>query len=126
MTKRREQGNYNVADRYIAVANVGPTEMHKLYFTATETFDKIWRTAHPGATHLVLRSGPWWLVTSMTPAKMNDRGVVCMGAYKLFTTEEAAIMYAIMMASQGKEIMNLMTKPGQFVKCLRGYKWIYS
>ena len=46
----------------------------------------------------------------MFSAKMNDRGIVEMGPYKLFTTEETAIMYATIMASQGKEIMSLDSK----------------
>ena len=31
-----------------------------------------------------------------------------MGPYKLFTTEDAAIMYASMVASQGKEMMRFV------------------
>jgi hypothetical protein len=40
----------------------------------------------------------------MFSARMNDLGTVEMGPYKLFTTEDAAIMYASIMASQGKEM----------------------
>ena len=46
----------------------------------------------------------------MSGAKMNDGGIIKMGLYKLFTTEDAAIMYASMVASQGKEIMSLDSK----------------
>ena len=46
----------------------------------------------------------------MSGAKMNDGGIIEMGLYKLFTTEDAAIMYASMVASQGKEIMNLVMR----------------
>jgi hypothetical protein len=48
----------------------------------------------------------------MFSAKMNDRGTVEMGPYKLFTTEDAAIMYATIMASQGKEFMGLVNRNG--------------
>ena len=76
----------------------------------TEAFDHIWRQASEHARYLVIRSGNRWLVTSMSGAKMNDQGIVEMGPYKLFTTEDAAIMYASMVASQGKEIMNLVMR----------------
>ena len=105
MTKRREQGNYNATDRFVTIAIVNSHDVARRHRTGTETFDHIWRGAPPHITHLVLRSGQYWLVTSMSGAKMNDQGIVEMGPYKLFTTEDAAIMYALMMASQGKEII---------------------
>ena len=105
MTKRREQGHYNAADRFVIMAYVDQYEVSKSHHLGTEPFDRIWRAAHITTTYLVLQSGQHWLVTSMSGAKMNDQGIVEMGPYKLFTTEDAAIMYALMMASQGKEII---------------------
>ena len=110
LTKRRERGNYNAADRFVLVADVSYAYVTLSTRSGTETFDQIWRGAAPNITHLVLRSGQRWLVTSMFSAKMNDRGIVEIGPYKLFTTEDAAIMYATIMASQGKEIMSLDSK----------------
>ena len=110
LTKRREQGNYNAADRFVLVADVSYAYVTLSTRSGTETFDQIWRGAAPNITHLVLRSGQRWLVTSMFSAKMNDRGTVEIGPYKLFTTEDAAIMYATIMASQGKEMMALDSK----------------
>ncbi len=88
----------------------------------TEAFDHLWRQASEHARYLVIRSGNRWLVTSMTTAKMNDQGIVEMGPYKLFTTEDAAIMYASMVASQGKEMMGLLTLTGKPVVYIRG-RW---
>jgi hypothetical protein len=99
MTKRREQRNYNTADRFVLVADVNSDGVLHSIRTGTETFDQIWRIAKNDTTHLVLISGQRWLVTSMFSARMNDRGTVEMGPYKLFTTEDAAIMYATIMAS---------------------------
>ena len=110
LTKRREQGNYNATDRFVTIAIVNSHDVARRYRTGTETFDHIWRGAPLHTTHLVLQSGNRWLVTSIFSAKMNDRGIVEMGPYKLFTTEETAIMYATIMASQGKEIMSLDSK----------------
>ena len=58
----------------------------------------------------------------MSGAKMNDGGIIEMGLYKLFTTEDAAIMYASMVASQGKEMMGLLTLTGKPVVYIRG-RW---
>ena len=118
MTKRREQGHYNTADRFVIVAYVDQYGVRKSSHLGTELFDRIWSAAHYITTHLVLKSGQSWLVTSMTTAKMNDQGIVEMGPYKLFTTEDAAIMYATIMASQGQEIMNLVMRQGD--KLYRG------
>ena len=109
MTKRREQGHYNAADRFVLVADVNSAGVLRSIRTGTETFDHIWRIGKNNTTHFVLRLGQRWLVTSMFSAKMNDRGTVEMGPHKIFTTEDAAIMYASIMASQGKEIMTLLT-----------------
>ena len=89
----------------------------------TEAFDHIWRQASEHARYLVIRSGNRWLVTGMSGAKMNDGGIIEMGPYKLFTTEDAAIMYASMVASQGKEMMGLLTLTGKPVVYIRG-RWI--
>ena len=89
----------------------------------TELFNYIWHQASEHARYLVIRSGNRWLVTSMSGAKMNDQGIVEMGPYKLFTTEDAAIMYASMVASQGKEMMGLLTLTGKPVVYIRG-RWI--
>jgi len=65
----------------------------------------------------------------MFSAKMNDRGIVEIGPYKLFTTEDAAIMYATIMASQGKEIISLLrhsTGIGDYprkIKTSCGFVW---
>ena len=107
MTKRREQGHYNAADRFVLVAEVNSGGVHRSIRSGTETFDHLWRIGKNNTTHIVLRSGQRWLVTSMSGAKMNDLGTIEMGPYKLFTTEDAAIMYASMMASQGKEMFKL-------------------
>ena len=129
MTKRRAQGNYNAADRFVLVADVSYAYVTLSTRSGTETFDQIWRGAAPNITHLVLRSGQRWLVTSMFSAKMNDRGIVEMGPYKLFTTEETAIMYATIMASQGKEIISLLrhsTGIGDYprkIKTSCGFVW---
>ena len=123
MTKRREQGHYNTTDRFVIVAYVDQYEVRKSHHLGTEPFDRIWRAAHTTTTHLVLRSGQNWLVTSMFSAKMNDRGTVEMGPHKRFTTEDAAIMYATIMASQEKEIMGLLTLIGKPVAYIRG-RWI--
>ena len=107
MTKRRAQGNYNAADRFVLVADVNSDGVLHSIRTGTETFGQIRRIAKNDTTHLVLISGQRWLVTSMFSARMNDLGTVEMGPYKLFTTEDAAIMYATIMASQGKEMFKL-------------------
>ena len=65
----------------------------------------------------------------MSGAKMNDGGIIEMGLYKLFTTEDAAIMYASMVASQGKEIISLLrhsTGIGDYprkIKTSCGFVW---
>ena len=123
MAKRREQQHYNTADRFVIVAYVDQYGVRKSSHLGTELFDRIWSAAHYITTHLVLKSGQSWLVTSMTTAKMNDQGIVEMGPYKLFTTEDAAIMYASIMASQGKEIMGLLTLTRKPVVYIRG-RWI--
>ncbi len=129
LTKRRERGNYNAADRFVLVADVSYAYVTLSTRSGTETFDQIWRGAAPNITHLVLRSGQNWLVTSMFSAKMNDRGTVEMGPHKRFTTEDAAIMYATIMASQGKEIISLLrhsTGIGDYprkIKTSCGFVW---
>lgn len=109
--------------RFKVVAWVGVNCVHKSYDEGTRTFDSIWKrppddSAKEVVRYIVLDRGwdrdPRYAVFDRYDVSLgtHNRGVTPGGSYKLFRTEDAAIMAATILSSHNQVMISMLTHEG--------------